>query len=68
MREKVSVNEMKKIVEEISASESDKYGIDIKIWPLSFIDIFNTNFDKGTKYTLIKRAYDYINYSLYLSA
>ena len=47
MREKVSVNEMKKIVEEISASESDKYGIDIKIWPLSFIDIFNTNFDKG---------------------
>lgn len=65
MREKVSVNEMKKIVEEISASESEKYGIDIKIWPLSFIDIFNPNFDRGTKYTLIKRAYDYINYSLY---
>ena len=65
MREKVSVNEMKKIIEEISTSESKKYGIDIKIWPLSFIDIFNPNFDRGTKYTLVKRVYDYVNYSLY---
>ena len=65
MREKISVNEMKKIIEEISTSESKKYGIDIKIWPLSFIDIFNPNFDRGTKYTLVKRVYDYVNYSLY---
>lgn len=64
MREKVSINEIKKMVEEISASESDKYGIDIKIWPLSFIDIFNSNFDRGTKYTLVNRVYDYVNYSL----
>ena len=62
MEEKLSAKEIKKIIKDITNSESKKYGIDIKLCPLSFVDIVNPSFVKGTKYTLLRRIDDYIWY------
>lgn len=62
MEERVSTKEIKKIIKEITDSESKKYGIDIRMCPLSFVDIVNPSFVKGTKYTLLRRIDDYIWY------
>lgn len=71
MCERISVRELKNLVNEIADSESKKYGINIKIWPLSFIDIVNPNFNKDGKYTLMRRYEEYkeyLHYSGYSSA
>ena len=65
MEERVSAIEIKKIIKEITDSESMKYGIDIKLCPLSFVDVVNSSFIKGTKYTLLRRVNDYIEYLHY---
>lgn len=65
MEERVSAIEIKKIIKEITDSESKKYGIDIKLCPLSFVDIVNPVFVNGTKYTLLRRINDYIEYLHY---
>lgn len=65
MEDRVSAKEIKKIIKEITDSESMKYGIDIKLCPLSFVDIVNPSFIKGTKYTLLRRVNDYIEYLHY---
>lgn len=65
MEERVSAIEIKKIIKDITNSESKKYGIDIKLCPLSFVDVVNPSFIKGTKYTLLRRVNDYIEYLHY---
>ena len=65
MEEIVSAREIKKIIKEITDSESKKYGIDIKLCPLSFVDIVNPSFVNGTKYTLLRRINDYAEYLHY---
>ena len=65
MNKKISVIEMKNLINEIADSESKKYGINIKIWPLSFVDIINPSFAKDGNYTLMKRHNDYTEYLHY---
>ena len=65
MEERVSAIDINKIIKEITDSESMKYGIDIKLCPLSFVDVVNSSFIKGTKYTLLRRVNDYIEYLHY---
>ena len=65
MEEKLSAKEIKKIIKDITNSESKKYGIDIKLCPLSFVDIVNSNFVNGTKYTVVRRISDYVEYLNY---
>ena len=65
MEEKLSAKEIKKIIKDITNSESKKYGIDIKLCPLSFVDIVNSSFVNGTKYTVVRRISDYVEYLNY---
>ena len=65
MGEKLSAKEIKKIIKDITNSESKKYGIDIKLCPLSFVDIVNSSFVNGTKYTVVRRISDYVEYLNY---
>lgn len=65
MEEKLSAKEIKKIIKDITNSESKKYGIDIKLCPLSFVDIVNSGFVNGTKYTVVRRISDYVEYLNY---
>lgn len=65
MEERISAKEIKKIIKEITDSESKRYGIDIKLCPLSFVDIVNSSFVKGTKYTIVRRIGDYVEYFNY---
>ncbi len=65
MEERVSAKEIKKIIKDITNSESKKYGIDIKLCPLSFVDVVNPSFIKGTKYTVVRRISDYVEYLNY---
>ena len=65
MEEKLSAKEIKKIIKDITNSESKKYGIDIELCPLSFVDIVNSSFVNGTKYTVVRRISDYVEYLNY---
>lgn len=65
MGEKLSAKEIKKIIKDITNSESKKYGIDIELCPLSFVDIVNSSFVNGTKYTVVRRISDYVEYLNY---
>ncbi len=65
MEKKLSAKEIKKIIKDITNSESKKYGIDIKLCPLSFVDIVNSSFVYGTKYTVVRRISDYVEYLNY---
>ena len=65
MKENMSAKEIKKIIKDITNSESKKYGIDIKLCPLSFVDIVNSSFVNGTKYTVVRRISDYVEYLNY---
>ena len=63
MEEKISVEEMKKIVREITESESKKYGIDINVRPVAFADIVKPDFFTNCSYTIDKRMKDFYHYS-----
>ena len=62
MVEKISIKEKKKIAKEIMESESKKYGINIDIRPITFIDIINPKLFKSGNYTIEKRKHDFLNY------
>lgn len=62
MVEKISIKEKKKIAKEIMDSESKKYGINIGIRPITFIDIINPKLFKDGNYTIDKRRSDLRNY------
>ena len=62
MKDKISISEMKRIVKEITASESKKYGINIDARPITFVDIINPKLFKNGNYTIDKRRRDLSNY------
>ncbi len=62
MNDKINITELKKIVKEIENSESKKYGLDIKIIPISYVNLFDSNFKIDTDYSLDKRMSDYSYY------
>lgn len=62
MVKKVNIREMKRIAKEIMESESKKYGINIEIRPITFIDIINPRLFKSGNYTIEKRKRDFLNY------
>lgn len=62
MGDKISIIEMKRIAKEIIANESKKYGIDINIRPITFVDIINPKLFKDGNYTIDKRRHDLSNY------
>ena len=56
MEDKISISEMKRIINEITASESKKYGINFDVNPVSFADIIDPNFFINNKYTPLHLA------------
>lgn len=62
---KISIKEMKKIAWEIMNSESIKYGINIDIRPITFIDMINPKLFKEGNYTIDKRKNDFKNYTVF---
>ena len=62
MEDKISISEIKRIINEITISESKKYGINFDVNPVSFADIIDPNFFINNKYTLMKRISDYSMY------
>lgn len=62
MEDKINISEIKRIINEITISESKKYGVNFDVNPVSFADIIDPNFFINNKYTLMKRISDYKAY------